>query len=40
VARLEAASPVKRGQEAELWVDTDKIHLFDPSTGESLTRSA
>jgi multiple sugar transport system ATP-binding protein len=39
VARLEAASPVKRGEEAEIWVDTDKLHLFDASTGESLTRA-
>jgi multiple sugar transport system ATP-binding protein len=37
VARLEAASQVKRGDEAELWVDTSKLHLFDADTGQSLT---
>jgi multiple sugar transport system ATP-binding protein len=38
VARLDAASEVKVGEEAELWVDAGKLHLFDPSGGESLTR--
>jgi multiple sugar transport system ATP-binding protein len=37
VARLEAASQIKRGDEAELWVDTSKLHLFDADTGQSLT---
>jgi multiple sugar transport system ATP-binding protein len=39
VARLDAASPVRRGEEAELWVDSTKLHLFDPETGQSLKRS-
>jgi multiple sugar transport system ATP-binding protein len=39
VARLDAASGVERGAEAELWVDATKLHLFDPSTGESLTKA-
>ena len=33
VARLDAASQVRRGEEAELWVDSTKLHLFDPETG-------
>ena len=36
VARLAAASAVKQGQEAELWVDTSQLHLFDHETGRSL----
>jgi multiple sugar transport system ATP-binding protein len=36
-ARLDAASQVKQGQEAELWVDASKLHLFDPEDGRSLT---
>ncbi len=36
VARLEAASEIKRGDEAELWVDTGKLHLFDPESGDRL----
>jgi multiple sugar transport system ATP-binding protein len=38
VARLDAVSPVRRGQQTELWVDTSKLHLFDPETGRSLKR--
>ena len=36
VARLDAASRVSRGEEAELWVDTSKLHLFDAESGERL----
>src|SRR3954468_4347224 len=37
VARLEPASSVQAGGRARLWIDTSKIHLFDPSNGQSLT---
>jgi multiple sugar transport system ATP-binding protein len=40
VARVESASKVQRGQEAELWVDTSKLQLFDPSDGRSLRKSS
>jgi multiple sugar transport system ATP-binding protein len=36
VARLAAASAIKQGQEAQLWVDTSQLHLFDHETGRSL----
>jgi multiple sugar transport system ATP-binding protein len=36
VARLEAASQIERGAEAELWIDSSKLHFFDPETGRSL----
>jgi multiple sugar transport system ATP-binding protein len=36
VARLAAASGIKRGQEAQLWVDTSQLHVFDSETGRSL----
>jgi multiple sugar transport system ATP-binding protein len=36
VARLDAESKVKEEDQAELWVDTSKIHLFDPRSGLSL----
>jgi multiple sugar transport system ATP-binding protein len=36
VARLDPTSKVKRGERAELWADTAKLHLFDPESGESL----
>jgi multiple sugar transport system ATP-binding protein len=40
VARLEPASQVRVGQEAELWVDASKVHLFDPDDGRNLTTDA
>ncbi len=39
VARLDPTSEVKRGERAELWADTAKLHLFDPESGESLKAS-
>ena len=39
VARLDAASQVRQGQEAELWFNTDHLHLFDPESGKSLLGS-
>jgi multiple sugar transport system ATP-binding protein len=36
-ARLAAESGVREGEEAELWVDTPTIHLFDPQSGRRLT---
>src|SRR4051794_37783886 len=37
VARLEPTSNVKAGTPAKLWIDTAKVHLFDMSSGKSLT---
>jgi multiple sugar transport system ATP-binding protein len=36
VARLDPASQVKQGQEAELWIDATRIQLFDPEDGRNL----
>jgi multiple sugar transport system ATP-binding protein len=38
VARLDPASEIKKGDQAELWVDASNLHLFDPESGESLSR--
>ena len=38
-ARLEPASTVRQGQEAELWFNTAHIHLFDPESGQTLLGS-
>jgi multiple sugar transport system ATP-binding protein len=40
VARLDADSKVSEGQRARLWLDSSKLHLFDPRSGENLTRRA
>jgi multiple sugar transport system ATP-binding protein len=37
VARLDAASRVREGQQVQLWVDTHKLHLFNPDNGVHLT---
>ncbi len=37
VARLDADSQVQQGQEAELWLDADRMHFFDPEGGRALT---
>jgi len=39
VARLESASGISRGADAELWLDLSKLHFFDPSGGKNLARS-
>ena len=40
VARLEAASQVRQGQETELWFNSEHLHLFDPESGKSLLGAA
>jgi multiple sugar transport system ATP-binding protein len=35
---LDASSGITAGDAAELWIDTSKIHIFDPASGENLTR--
>jgi multiple sugar transport system ATP-binding protein len=39
VARLSAASKIKQGHEAQLWIDTSQLQLFDPETGRALLTS-
>jgi multiple sugar transport system ATP-binding protein len=36
-ARLDAASKAAEDQELEIWVDLEKVHVFDPDSGENLT---
>ena len=38
VVSLHADSRIARGTDTELWFDRDQAHLFDPVTGENLTR--
>ncbi|HZA76328.1 MAG TPA: sn-glycerol-3-phosphate ABC transporter ATP-binding protein UgpC [Acidimicrobiales bacterium] len=38
VVALDAESRVTEGSDAELWLDPSRMHLFDPSSGENLTR--
>ncbi len=36
IARLDASSRLREGDQARLWLDTGRIHLFDPVSGERL----
>jgi multiple sugar transport system ATP-binding protein len=37
IVNLDGASQIRAGEEAEIWVDGTKIHLFDPESGDNLT---
>jgi multiple sugar transport system ATP-binding protein len=37
VARLDAATGIREGHDAELWVDARAMHVFDPATGRNLS---
>ncbi|MGW7357151.1 ABC transporter ATP-binding protein [Streptomyces sp. NPDC054802] len=39
VTRLSSATGVREGSEARLWVDTSRMHLFDPISGVNLTHA-
>ena len=38
VARLNPATRAAEGEPLELWINTPRIHVFDPATGANLTR--
>ena len=38
--RIRRTVEVRDGDKSELWFDLDQAHVFDPSTGENLTRYA
>jgi multiple sugar transport system ATP-binding protein len=39
-ARLDAATTVREGQDAELWADMRPLHVFDPASGRNLALDA
>jgi multiple sugar transport system ATP-binding protein len=39
-ARLDAATRIRDGQEAELWADLRPLHVFDPESGRNLALEA
>jgi len=40
VARLDAATRISEGQDAELWVDARPMHIFDPASGRNLSMAS
>jgi multiple sugar transport system ATP-binding protein len=39
IARVDASSRIRHDQEAQLWLDTKQLHLFDPKSGRNLVES-
>ncbi|MFL6022284.1 MAG: ABC transporter ATP-binding protein [Marmoricola sp.] len=37
VVTLDSSSRITKGEDAQIWVDSSQVHLFDPATGENLT---
>jgi multiple sugar transport system ATP-binding protein len=37
VARIDAATKIREGHDAELWVDGQSMHVFDPASGRNLS---
>jgi multiple sugar transport system ATP-binding protein len=40
VARIDAATRVREGQDTQFWLDATKLHVFDPATGRNLAMAA
>jgi multiple sugar transport system ATP-binding protein len=40
VVSIDSTSRIREGREAEFWLDARKVHVFDPATGDNLTRDA
>ena len=40
IVSIDAASRMREGREAEFWLDSRTVHVFDPESGENLTRDA
>ncbi|CCG03150.1 ABC transporter ATP-binding protein [Blastococcus saxobsidens] len=40
IVSIDSTSRIREGRDAEFWMDSRKAHVFDPSTGENLTRDA
>ena len=40
IVSIDSTSRIREGHEAEFWLDSRKVHVFDPGTGDNLTRDA
>ena len=40
IVSIDSSSRIREGHEAEFWLDARKIHVFDPATGQNLTRDS
>ncbi|GAB4081632.1 sn-glycerol-3-phosphate ABC transporter ATP-binding protein UgpC [Modestobacter muralis] len=40
IVSIDSTSRIREGREADFWLDTRKVHVFDPHSGDNLTRDA
>ncbi|GAB3363040.1 ABC transporter ATP-binding protein [Modestobacter lapidis] len=40
IVSIDSTSRIREGRDAEFWLDSRKVHVFDPETGDNLTRDA
>jgi multiple sugar transport system ATP-binding protein len=40
IVSIDSTSRIREGRDAEFWLDSRKVHVFDPQTGDNLTRDA
>ena len=40
IVSIDATSRIREGRDAQFWLDSRKVHVLDPGTGENLTRDA
>ncbi len=40
IVSIDSTSRIREGREADFWLDSRKVHVFDPQTGDNLTRDA
>jgi len=40
IVSIDSTSRIREGREADFWLDSRKVHVFDPHSGENLTRDA
>ncbi|RZT86123.1 carbohydrate ABC transporter ATP-binding protein (CUT1 family) [Pseudonocardia sediminis] len=40
IVSIDSTSRIREGRESKFWLDSRKIHVFDPATGDNLTRDA
>ncbi len=38
IVSIDATSRIREGRDAEFWLDSRKVHVFDPASGDNLTR--
>jgi multiple sugar transport system ATP-binding protein len=40
IVSIDSTSRIREGRDADFWLDSRKVHVFDPQTGDNLTRDA